>query len=105
MQLLDAPVFSESTGNRIDGYYLINPLKKIAALTTDCAAGRMIVDQFAIEESKVDTTIQLFRLAESISLVIITDSVLQRLSNQGLQGVMVMRVKTWSQGKAVSEWA
>lgn len=94
LQFLAAPVFSAETGDRVDGYFIANPLRMIAALTPSCAAGNKIVNQLEIDVSKVSDEVHVFRLAERRIFLVVSGEILQTLFGQGLQGLLAIRIRS-----------
>lgn len=94
MQILSPPIFNETTNEAVPGYYLLNCLRTINALSPDCTEAQPMIDQIVIKESLVPKNTNLFRLGGQTFLYLISEELFEELSGKGLQGMMAIHTET-----------
>jgi hypothetical protein len=93
MEIVHVPMLKRGSDERVDGYRVVNLLRVVSAVDMERSVvsrawqpkGPIIVSKFAFDENRVPERIHIFRPAESLSDVVISDTV----AND---------VKTWANG-------
>lgn len=89
VQILHAPVFSDQTGEPVDGYVILNVLRRIrgAVVDVDCQTLEIRID-------RIPEDVHILRLAESPTAILISDAVRNVMRGQGLEGIALIKTKS-----------
>lgn len=93
LQLFDAEITNERTGERIDGYRVVNILGLVAAADPAASQSRPLADVRFFEKLAVDESCArghlMFRLAESLNDIIIAEKVAKQIAAGNFVDVVV----------------
>ncbi len=84
LQLFDADITNDSTGEKLTGYRVVNVLGLVSAVDTNASKGRALAHKQFFEKLVIDPSRAggrlMFRLAESLNDIIIAEPVARRLA-------------------------
>jgi hypothetical protein len=99
VQLFDVPLYRKSTGIRVPGYKLVNPIRVIDCIdwehsefARDDEGSILHCDRLCIRDHQVGNH-HLFRLAGYLHPVIVSDEFVQRTFNKGVRGLAYIRCR------------
>jgi hypothetical protein len=104
LQLFDAQITNERTGERIDGYKVVNILGLVAAADPAASKSRPLADvqffeKLAIDESSARGQL-MFRLAESLNDIIVAERVARQITAGKFVDVVVEPLESGPPGSA-----
>ena len=91
MQVFDAPIVCEGTGEFIEGYKIINPIKRIECMDLEHPAHS--VTKMILVEAKIPIEVNLFRVHERPNAVIVSDQVARALKESSAKGYILHPLK------------
>jgi hypothetical protein len=103
IQLFDAPLIDAETKVRIPGYKIVNVIRRVACLDVEKSEISYEQDQptkifviytIAIDSTKVDPNIHLFRLEAWPYTVIVSDELARDFAGRGFSGIAFEKCKT-----------
>jgi hypothetical protein len=87
-QTLSVPLYYEGTQKPVPGYRLLNPLCCVSALRRKSDAD---AQTRKLDMQRIPDDVDLFRLAESPTTVLISDFILSEISGKGLKGLALIK--------------
>ena len=93
-EAIPAPVFYKRSGLSIPDYYVMNPLKRIAAVKCVDGERDLNVGNLVLIASRIPPDIHIFRLDESPTVIIVSDAFFSALRGNGITGIGFLPTST-----------
>lgn len=92
-QLVKVPLYYEGTSDSVDGFWLMNVTASISAVRATESHENLSISSLVIDENCIPVDTHAFRLAESSTLIIVSDDVRKRISGKELQGIALIELQ------------
>lgn len=89
-QLFPVPLYYENSNTPVRGYALMNPLSSLAATRNEAD---VTVDNLCLNKERIPDDVHLFRLAESSTLLIVSDVFVKAVWGKKLKGVAFLKTR------------
>ena len=89
-QTLEIPLFYKNSNTPVEGYLLVNITRCVSASLVEDEK-ELSVQNLSLELSRIPDDAHLFRLAESPTIILISDKLVEQLRGQGFQGAVLIR--------------
>lgn len=91
-QILDVPLYFEGTETSVEGFSLMNVTCTVAAAKPEESQPDHSIGNLVLDGNKIPTDAHVFRLAESSTLILVSNAVREKMSGKQLQGIALIEV-------------
>jgi len=93
-QLFNPPLYYEGSETPVKGYSLMNVTCTVAAACLDNSEADLSIGSLVLDNAKIPRDANLFRLAESTTVLIVSSRLVKRMSEIQLQGIALIEVNS-----------